>query len=196
MVFNLAADKNDVGVAIGGSALTSAPLTYTNYTGGYVGIYPGSRTVESFSFSNNGTIASTPFNFTAGKYYSAFVVGNSGTYANVVTLDDIDTLKAGSGKAYVRYINAIPDSTKPTVSVQASESNVFNETAGFAKVSSFIQATPGSLTINISNGGNISANRTINIEAEKIYTVLFTGVPGNTTTPVAIRFVENGNITP
>ena len=93
MAFNLAVDKPAVGFALSGSNLTNAPLEYTNYTGAYLQIYPGSREVESYDFNASGaTIATETGNFEAQKYYSVFVVGSDSMYKNIIVNDDVDTL--------------------------------------------------------------------------------------------------------
>ena len=47
---NLAPDRPSVGLAISGSLLTGAPLSYSSFTGYYQNIYPGSREVAACNF--------------------------------------------------------------------------------------------------------------------------------------------------
>lgn len=118
MGFNLSTDKPAVGLAIANSNLTSAPLGYSSFTGGYQNIYPGSRAVSAFDYySSDSAFATATENFEANKYYSVFVVGANGNYRNVIVKDELDSLAATSGLAYVRYINAVADSSKPAVSL-------------------------------------------------------------------------------
>lgn len=193
MAFNLVPDKSAVTVALSGNALGNAPLTYSSYTGVYLPVFPGSRTVETYDN------ASTPFTtttatFEAEKFYSAFVVGANGNYRNVILRDNFDSLSGASGQAYIRYINAIPDSTQPNVTITGGGSNVISGPAAFASVSEFKAVAPGQVTIDVNNGGNIDADRTITVEARKIYTVLLSGIPGDATNGVQIRFVVNGQL--
>lgn len=194
MAFNLASDQNSVGFALSGSSISNTPLAYTNYTGGYLGIYTGPRSVEAFDFYTGNSLATTSAEFQDSLYYSAFLVGANGTYRTVVTHDAFDSLDGTTGEAFVRYINAIPDSSAPAVTVVAGGSNVINEPAPFTRVNGFTAATPGSTTIRVSNGGSINKERTINTESRKLYTILLLGNPGssNIGDSIQIRFVENG----
>ncbi|HKO82591.1 MAG TPA: DUF4397 domain-containing protein [Chitinophagaceae bacterium] len=196
MSFNLAPDQSAVGVALSGSNLTNAPLGYTNYSGTYQPIYPGNRAVESYNYNSDSSIATLNYNFETNKYYSLFVAGANGVYTNIVTRDNFDSLSSGSGKTYVRYINAIPDSTKPTVSITANGNDVINAPAGFSVVSDFVAADPGQVTITVKNGSTIDANRTISLEQGKVYTVLLTGLPEatDTTKAVQIKYILNGSL--
>lgn len=196
MAFNLAPDKNTIGFSLSGSNLTYSPLNYSSFTGYYLNIYPGPRTVESYDMS--GIVATTAGSFETGKYYSVFLVGANGIYKNVVTHDNIDTLTAPNGVAYIRYINAIPDSSKPVVTITSAGGNVFSETAGFATISGFAAVAPGDVAVSVSNEGSINANRTITLESKKVYTVLLQGIPGSTETDkaVQVKFVANGQVTP
>ena len=197
MAFNLAADQPSVGIALSGSNLTNNPLGYINYTGTYQRIYIGNRAVESYNNNSDSTIATTNFNFEANKYYSLFVAGANGNYTNILTRDNFDSLSTSTGKAYLRYINAIPDSTKPTITILANGNNVFNTSAAFSFVSDFAAAEPGQVSIAIKNNSSIDASRTVTLEKGKVYTVLLTGMPGaaDTTKSVQIKYILNGNLT-
>lgn len=197
MAFNLAPDVPSLGIALSGNNLTNTPLSFTNYTGTYLNIYPGSRSIESYNAGSNATLASNTYNFEEGKFYTLFVAGANNVYKNIVTSDNYDSLSATSGKAYIRYINAIPDSSKPAVTITAGGSNIVNEQAAFTGVSDFTEVNPGEVTVAINNQGNIQANRTINLEQRKAYTVLLVGIPGETDTDkrVQIRYIENGSLT-
>jgi len=196
MSFNLAPDQTAIGVALSGSNLTNTPLAYTNYSGTYQPIFPGNRQVESYSFQSDSSVATLNYNFEANKYYSVFVAGNNGVYTNIVTRDNFDSLSASSGKTFVRYINAIPDSTKPTVTITANGTKVIDTPAGFSSVSDFVAADPGQIAVTVKNGSTIDASRTISLEQGKVYTVLLAGVPGatDTTKAVQIKYILNGNL--
>ena len=196
MAFNLVPDKEAIGVAIGNNLLTNAPLQYTNFTGTYQRIFPGNREVEAFDARTDSSIAKASQNFEANKYYSVFTVGVNGTYSNVITHDNFDSLNSSSGKAYVRYINAIPDSTQPTVTIAANGSNVFNTAASFTSVSDFAAVDPGQVSVTVKNSSTIDANRSIELQQGKVYTVLLIGIPGNADSnkAVQIKFVENGSL--
>ncbi len=197
MAFNLSPDQQGVRVALSGNLLPGGPLSYSSFTGRYLNVYPGNRIVESFDASTNNTIDSSAYNFKADKFYSLFVVGANGNYKNIVTEDNYDSLTASSGKSYIRYINAIPDSSLATVKFTAGGNNLVNTTAAFGKVSSFIPVTPGDVNISVDNDGSVNANRSITVAGQKAYTVLIMGLPNQTDSlkAVQIKFIENGTVT-
>jgi hypothetical protein len=199
MAFNLAVDKPGIAITLSNNTLTQGSIPYTGYTGTYYNIYPGSRAVQAFDITNTGvSITNSTHTFDAKKYYSLFVVGANNVYSNVVTLDNYDSLSATNGQAYIRFINAIPDSSNPRVTITANSATVSDAPAHYATVSQFTQTAPGQVTINVSNEGNIQASRTITVEQKKAYTILLIGKPGETDAArtVQIKFVENGTLTP
>jgi len=196
MSFNLAPDKTAVGISIGGNNLTNSPLSFTNYSGNYKLIYPGNRPVESYDYLKDSSISSVDYNFVADRYYSLFVVGANGTYQNVITNDNFDSLTSVTGKAFIRYINAIPDSTKPAVTVTASGSNIFSDNAAFAAISDFKEVNAGELLVKVSNSTTIDATRTITVQQGNVYTILLVGAPGqtDTTKAVQVKYILNGSV--
>ncbi|MBO9682608.1 MAG: DUF4397 domain-containing protein [Flavisolibacter sp.] len=192
MAFNLVTDQPAVSVGLSGNLL-GAPLNYGNFTGTYLNIYSGTRQLSAYNGSNT-LLDSTTYTFEPGKYYSVFVTGTNNNYKNVVVQDNYDSLKASSGKAYVRYVNAIAATSASTVSISSGEGSLVNNSASPGQVSPFIAVTPGSLNVNVSNG--TSASRTINVAQQKAYTILLMGQPNqtDTTKAVQIRFIENGTV--
>ncbi|HYF30270.1 MAG TPA: DUF4397 domain-containing protein [Chitinophagaceae bacterium] len=197
MAVNLAPDQRSVVVTLSGNLLTRTPLSYTSYTGGYQNIYIGNRPVQSFDYPASKPLASVDYEFKDDKYYSVFVVGANNSYRNVVVQDNIDSLSAASGQAYIRYVNAITDSVNtPLVTISAGGNTVVNETATYAGVSEFKAVAPGQLTVAAKNGAAIDASRTIDVAQGRVYTILLSGVPGATDdTKVQIRFIQNGTLT-
>jgi hypothetical protein len=197
MAFNLSTDQDGVGITLSGNNLVSSALNYTSYTGGYLGVYTGTRAVRSFNAASGTTLAETSNDFAANKYYSLFVAGANSSYRNIVVLDNFDSLATGNNQAYIRYVNAIPDSAKPNVTIVGNGQTVINDNnAGFAAVSNFVAVSPGDVTITASNGGTIQTTRTISVTQPKIYTVLLVGVPGATDAnkAVQIKYIENGSL--
>ncbi|HMI78940.1 MAG TPA: DUF4397 domain-containing protein [Ferruginibacter sp.] len=194
MAFNLAVDKPAVGFSLsGGATLGNAPLNYTGYTGIYLPVYTGTREVRSFEYLSGSTIATSNSTFLDSAYYSAFLMGANGNYRNVVVKDQVNLVTPVAGKAWVRYVNAIPDSVS-TVSVTIGANN---ETAPYATVSTFTMVDAGPVTFMVSNGSSINASRTITMEENKVYTVLLSGLP-NSTDPeksVQIKYIQNGTAT-
>lgn len=195
MAFNLAPDQSSLILTLNGNSLTNFPLPYTNYTGGYLSVYPGSRTLDAYGSTSSATpIATATASFEPEKYYSSFTIGVNGNYRNVIVHDNFDTLTA-TGQSYIRYINAIPDSSRPTVTIAAGGTNVVNDQPAYGFVADFVAITPGQVSIDITNGGTIDADRTISIEQNKLYTVLLTGLPGTTPATEMIKFIQNGTLT-
>ena len=190
MAFNLAPDKT-VALTIGGNGLPGSPLAFNSYTGTYLPVYAGTRTVESFDYSSNTSLASASDSFEVDKYYSVFVVGKGGSYQNVIVKDNFDSLSSSSGQAYIRYINAINGSANAAVTISGSSVN--NSNAAFGTVSDFVAVTPGSTTITVNDGGTVNINRTITTEAKNVYTVLLSsGATGSD--PAQIKFITNGTL--
>ncbi|HYE56224.1 MAG TPA: DUF4397 domain-containing protein [Chitinophagaceae bacterium] len=191
MALNLAPDQQSVVVTLNGNLLTQTPLAFGSYNGGYQNIYTGERAIESYDYPSSSPLATTSYKFDEDKYYSVFVVGTSGKYRNVVSFDNFDSLSSISGKAYIRYINAITDS----VNAQNVTVAGVTKAAPYASVSQFVEVNPGEVNIAV-NGAGVDATRAITVEAKKVYTVLLTGVPGATdATRVQIRFISNGTLT-
>jgi hypothetical protein len=194
MVFNLAADKDGIGVALSGNVINNSPLAYTSFNGRYQNIYTGTREIETFDLRDS-IFAKSTFTFEDNSYYSLFVTGNDGVYANITVKDDIDS-NATADKAYIRYINAIPDSSAPVVTVTSAGTDVANAPASFNTVSNFIPVSAGDVKISVANGSTISTDRTFSVENGKVYTALVIGVPGETddVKKVQIRYILNGAI--
>ena len=198
MAFNLIPDNGAVGFAISGNILTNYPLSFSNYTGGYQGVYVGNRTVTSYNYSSGAALASASQLFEDNAYYSVFALGANGKYRNIIVKDNLDSLPSTTGEAFVRYVNAIADTTiQPLVNISSNGTNVFNNNAAFATVSDFKGITPGSISVKVNNESAINSSRTITVEKGKIYTVLLTGIPGqsDSTKAVQISFIQNGAVT-
>jgi len=164
MAFNLATDKA-VNITVAGNAISNYPLSFNSYTGNYLNVYSGSRLVQSYDFNSNNVLDSSTYNFEPQKLYSVFVMGTNGQYHNVIVKDNFDSLN--TSQAYLRYVNAINDPSSPTVTISSSGNNVLETSAPFASVSGFTGVTPGSVTVQVSNGSNINKSRTINLDQEK-----------------------------
>lgn len=199
MAFNLIPDSTfSIAFTLSNNGLTNTPLSYTNYTGTYLSVYSGNRQLELFKDNSDSALATNNFLFEPKKYYSAFALGANGVYQNMITDDNIDSLPTNTGNAFVRYINAIPDSSKPMMTISANENNVVNEAASFGSVSKFVQIAPGDISVNINNDSTIMASRTISVEKDKVYTLLLLGIPkaSDTTRAIKIKYIQNGTITP
>ena len=198
MAFNLIPDSTQpVVFVLNNNSITNQPLSFNNYTGNYLPIYVGARTLQVYENNSDSALASESFTAEANKYYSAFAMGGKGMYKNVIVDDELDSLPDSTGKAFVRYVNAIPDSSTQTFTVTSGGTEAVSGTTSFGDVSSFTGITPGDFTLNITNDSTISANKTITLEENKVYTVLLTGLPHTTDTAKAVKskYVINGTIT-
>lgn len=199
MAVNLVPDKDAVGVAISNNNFTNAPLNYTNFNGGYSSVYTGNRDVVSYDFYSGAQLASKNHLFEDSSYYSLFVVGANDKYSNVIVKDNLDSLPSGTGEAYVRYVNAIPDSTiQPLVTISSNGTGLFSNNSPFTTVSGFKGIAPGDISIKVNSGSTVNASRNITVEGGKVYTILLFGIPGatDTTKAVQIKFIQNGSIAP
>ncbi len=195
MAFNLAPDKNQVGFEIGGNRFTNQPLAFLSYNGLYTGVFTGTRTLTAFEFGTNSSFANASTNYEDGKYYSAFLIGANNNYRTVVVEDGLDSLDGVAGKAYIRYINAIPDSTAPTVTVTANDAPVNSAALRYGGITDFMEVNAGQISITTSNGSNINTNRTFPVTDRKIYTILLAGNPASTNADsVQTRYIENGTL--
>ncbi len=189
MAFNLAPSKA-VSVSIGGNVLPGSPLQFNSYTGTYLPIFPGTRIVESFDYSNSSSLATATDSFEVGKFYSVFVVGSGSTFQNVIVNDNFDALTS-SGQAFVRYVNGINGAANTAVTISGSSVN--NSSAAFGSVSDFVAVTPGSTTVTVNDGASVNINRTITTEANTVYTVLLAN--GATSSDSAqIKYIVNGTL--
>ncbi len=198
MAFNLSTDKEAVGISLSGNNLYSVPLGYTNYTGVYLPVFTGNRQVKSFSIYGSSVLSTNNQIFQDSTYYSIFVVGRNGAYRNVIVNDSLNNLSVTPGQAFVRYINAIPDSTiSPLVTISSNGATIINNNTAFGTVIPFIKVNAGDLSIAVNNGDSVAVSRTISVEQSKAYTILLTGIPHavDTAKSIKIKFISNGTIT-
>ncbi|MEP6595880.1 MAG: DUF4397 domain-containing protein [Ginsengibacter sp.] len=161
-------------------------------------MYVGNRDVTSYDAISGATLATSNQLFKDSAYYSVFVLGTNGNYRNLIVRDSLENLASTTGEAFVRYVNAMPDSTKqPLVTVSSNGTDVFKSNASFATVSNFKGVTPGNISVKV-NDETVNADRIIAVEQGKVYTILLAGIPQETepTKAVQIKFIQNGTITP
>lgn len=197
VAINLVPDVDQVGVAISGNIFTPTPLLYSNYTGGYRAVYTGERDLESYNYTTRQSLATSTQIFKDSSYYSLFVIGTEGHYKNVLVKDNLDSLPTNTGESFIRYINAINDSTNiPNVRISSGGTDLFNGNAAFGYVSDFKAIMPGDISIEAGNESTIDKSRTISVEEGKVYTVLLSGIPASTDTTkaVSIKFLVNGSV--
>jgi hypothetical protein len=197
MAFNLVPDKASVSYVLSGNRLTNTPLNYNGFTGGYLSVGVGSAEIKAIDPSNDSTLATGSASFADSSYYSVFTVGRNGSYHNVVVNDSLNSLVVASGQAYVRFINAIPDSAyMPKVTISSGDSSIVNTNASFGTISPFTKIRAGSIDVKVSNGDSIAATRTIAVDESKVYTILLTGMPGaaDTSRSIQVKYINNGTV--
>ena len=197
MAFNLIPDSiPPVVFVLNNNSITNQALNYRSFTGTYLPVYTGPRTLQVYENNSDSALASGSFNVEANKYYSAFVMGANGTYQNMIVDDKLDSLPDSTGKAFVRYVNAIPDSSNQNVTISASGMDDITGVTHYGEVSSFAGVTPGDFMLHITNDSTINADKTITLEKDKVYTVLLTGMPHATDTAKAVKisYIVNGTI--
>ena len=196
MAFNLAPDQSYAGFSLSGANFGNSALSYNGYTGGYFAVSTGSHDVRSFDANSGNTLAIANGDFADSMFYSVFLIGANSHYRNVLVNDGLNALTPVAGKAYVRYINAIVDSTSTVPQVSAGGDSPL--AAPYGTVSFFAEVNAGSLVASINNGSNITATRTLTLEQNKAYTLLFVGIPGSVDPDKMpqVKVVENGTVTP
>ncbi|MFD2524970.1 DUF4397 domain-containing protein [Flavihumibacter stibioxidans] len=198
MAFNLATDKEGITINLSGNNINNQPLAFGNYTGGYVNIYPGTRpTMAIDAYSGAAITSTTNYTYDSSRYYSLFTIGADSNYSNIIVEDGLDSLDLMAGKAWVRFIHAIPDSGQAVILLSAAGSGNITENSSFGTVSEFAAVNAGEITVSISNDANINVSRTFAAAENKVYTVLLMGDP-NATDPgraVQIKYIVNGTVT-
>jgi len=181
-----------VSFASSGNSISPA-LPFNSYTGGYVPLLPGLKSIEAYT--TNGLAANNSLNFESGKYYSLFLVDTGSALQQVIVEDNFDSLSTTT-QSFVRYINAIPGTaTPPSITIAVNGTNVVNESAMFATVSDFTAIDAGAVTVTVSNGSDINVSRTITVESLKVYTLLISGIVGGTgDDAIQIKFIVNGTV--
>ena len=197
MAFNLIPNPAGIGVAIGNNSLTPQPLYFNNFTGTYKGVFTGERSLESYYFGTGTTIAKENHTFRDSAFYSVFVMGASDVFSNVFVEDKLESIPhTDKTKTFVRFVNAMPDSSNTNVTISAGGNNVFDKVSKFKEVSEFREVPSGDVMVKLENGSTIDTSRTISLDPGKIYTVLLTGLPESTNNDfkVDIKFIVNATL--
>ncbi len=194
MIANLAHDRPNTGFAVGNANITSAVLGFFNYTKEYAAVYSGASKVRAYFANNpNSVIATTETNFEEEQFYSSFLIGAAGNYKNLVVNDRVHNLPLLSGKAYIRYVYAVPDSSSSIVAVSIDDVPAMSESARFGSLSSFVAVNAGNMQVKTNNFSNISTTLSALLEEKKIYTIIVAGNPASANADsVQTKVIENG----
>lgn len=198
MAFNLIPDSTQpVVFVVDNNSITNSAISFNNYTGGYLPVNIGPRKLGLYQMNSNQPLDTAFYTFENGKYYSLFAMGANGSYMTKIVSDRLDSLPTTTGNAFVRYVNGIPDSSSQNITITANGSEVLNTNTSLGDVSGFTGIAPGDITINVNNDSTISANKTITLEKDKVYTLLLTGMPNATDTAKAVKvhYIINGTVT-
>ena len=197
MAFNLIPNQGGIGVAIGSNSLTPQALYFNNFTGVYKAVYTGERSLESYSFGSGSTLAKEPHTFKDSSYYTVFVMGANNVYSNVFVEDKLENIPSEDKmKTFVRFVNAVPDSSNSKVTISAGGVDAFNSISAYKEVSQFKEIASGDVIVKMDNESTIDKSRTIKLEKGKVYTVLLTGMPESTNTDfeIDIKFIVNASL--
>ncbi len=144
MAFNLIPDSTQpVVFVLDNNTLANSSIAFNSFTGGYLDVFSGPRTLKLYQTNSDSALASMSYTFQPGMYYSAFAEGANGTYTNRIVNDNLDSLPTSTGNAFVRYVNAIPDSSSSMITVSANGSDVVGTNTSFGDVSDFTGIAPG-----------------------------------------------------
>ncbi len=176
MAYNLAPDLPAVAFSVGTTPISDM-LAYTGHTVNYVPVEAGSRQVGVLNLNNGTTVTSQTATFSDNLRYSAFLIGSKGNYQMVLAPDNAGAIARSTGNAWVRYINAVVDNPSGTADITISGQT---EAAAFGALSEFMAVTPGTTTVEIRSIDNFETSKTISLEPNKLYTVMFVGVSGAT----------------
>ena len=69
------------------------------------------------------TLLTFPLNLEAQSYYSTFIVGSSPNYASYTVKDDLSVANSDPSKAYIRFLNLIPNSPADGYDLSIKELN-------------------------------------------------------------------------
>ncbi len=198
MGFNLAADQNATGFRIDGRIFTQNPLAFGNYTANYRAVYTGSRRLESFNYNSGALLDSARTTFQNDKYYSTFLFGRNNNYDQVIVEDALDTLAYQTNKAYVRMVNAYTlNNFIPTIVYLQNNAELSNNRLAYKAITEFMQIPAGEIKVEARAGSEPKTSRTINFEANKVYTLLLLDNANmDTLANPEIKFIVNGIIEP
>ena len=124
-------------------------------------------------------------------------MGANDVYSNVFVEDKLESIpKDDKTKTFVRFVNAIPDSTSSTVTIVGGANIIFNGLSKYKEVSVFKEIPSGDVRVQIDNESTIDTSRTISLDKGKIYTILLTGIPASTNSDfkVDIKFISNASL--
>lgn len=192
MAFNLAPDRDAVGISLNGNQLTPQPMGFTNYNGMYQQAYTGTREVRSYDVQHDTTLAVSSVDLEDQELYSVFLIGNAGVYRHLIVHDDLDS-SAPATQAYIRFVQAIPDSSDLNITVGGE---MLEQPVRFGDCTPFEGVSGGEVQVSVSNGSGISAERTLTLESGRVYTILLVGLPDaeQEEKSVQIRYIQNGAV--
>jgi hypothetical protein len=189
MAFNLVPDRPGVLLDISGSSLTPNPMDFAAYTGGYLSIFPGVRRITSTDAPGMQILDTTTYLFEPDKYYTVFVTGAEDDYENIIVNDDYEPLNPQTGRAFFRYVNAVPGGGQLSIEGE-------NLPASYREVSDFQMISAGNYNVTFTMDGADPVSRNIDFKENIAYTILIAGIPNHPDVDRAlqIRYVENGVI--
>lgn len=168
-------------LSVNGSNL-SASVAYLGNSG-YHGVAAGSATITS-TLNGVGTLGTLHTTLSSGTSYSVF---DCGTVLADTLVIVTDVFPASIGNyAYARLVNVSSDSTATSMT-GAVGNTVVGSNVAYGAASAFVQFTPGAYNVtafNTAKPGNVATLSSVQFNAGKIYTLLYSG---NSSTSVGFK---------
>jgi hypothetical protein len=175
---------------IAGGKATPQPLLFTENSGlyesnpPYGGLYSNTYYIQVAADGKQ--ILGLPGTLEPYANYSFFVATSSATSDTIVPVVFKDDMTAPSGgKAKVRFINLIRNTSAYDLSAQGGSSVMFNNKA-YKTQGNFMEVTPGDYVYELKDAGTatVRATKALKVDANKIYTLWASGGNSSATTTV------------
>ena len=174
-----------------------ANLTY-GQNSGYKNVNVGNSTIRVNVASSGSAVGTQAVAVEKNKNYSLFAYSSSATQLTPLLVTD-DLTAPSSGKVKIRFVNLAQGAATPLKlsTTAASAVDIAGTETAFGMASGFVEVLPGSYNVAVTsgatstivynvgegNGTSTSATGTAankNFEANKIYTVVYRGITGQT----------------
>ena len=162
-------------VAIEDSVYTKLMAGFGNVSA-YQDINGGSQNFQLLVTATLSELASRSFSISGGRYYSLLSAGDLNQPELVLVEDDLSV--GDSTKAYIRIINLIPNSSQMKLSLTAGAE--LASSVSFKSASAFAAVQPGKSDFTVLSGSTQVVAPTLNLIANKKYSLLMTGLVNQT----------------
>lgn len=186
-VIHAAADAPAVNVNVDNATAFSA-LNYRSATA-YAEVNSGERDIKVIAPSlSNAEVFGSKITFAENANYTVFAVGPvTGGKISAILANDMNTSVAGKTK--IRFAHMSPDA--PTVDIRLADGTPLFANAGTKTVSSYIEATPGSISLKVTTPGGATTLfefEPITVAAGQVFTAVAMGtVDATDAIPFSVR---------